>query len=70
MQFIFYLKMAKTAKTRNFLDITLSFDDSKLMFPVSDQVLDKSDVQFQKKMPENLIFEQEWPNFGPKKGPK
>ena len=23
-----------------------------------------------KKMCENLIFEQKWPNFGPKKGPK
>ena len=62
--------MAKTAKTRIFLDTTLPFDDSKQLSQVSDQVLDKSDVRIRKKMTENLIFEQKWPNFGPKKGPK
>ena len=47
MQCIFDPKMAKTAKTRNFPEITLPFDDSKQMSPVSDQVLDKSDVPFE-----------------------
>ena len=41
--------MAKTTKTRNFPDKTLPFDDSKQTSPVSDQVLDKSDVQFRRK---------------------
>ena len=45
----FYAKMAKTAKTRNFPDTTLPFDDSKQLSPVSDQVLDKSDLQFRRK---------------------
>ena len=62
--------MAKTAKTRIFPDTTMPFDDSKQLSPVSDQVLNKSDERFRKKMSENLIFEQKWPNFGPKKGPK
>ena len=51
MQCIFDTKMAKTAKTRIFPDTTLTFDDSKQLSPVSDQVLDKSDVQFRRKCP-------------------
>ena len=61
--------MAKTAKTRIFLDTRLPFDKSKQLSQVSDQVLDKSDVLF-KENDQKLIFEQKWPNFGPKKGPK
>ena len=64
MQCIFYPKMTKTAKPRIFPDKTLSFDDSKQLSPVSDQDLEKSDVQFSKKMSEILIFERKWPNFG------
>ena len=41
--------MAKMAKTRIFPDTTLPFDDSKELSPVSDQVLDKSDVQIRRK---------------------
>ena len=37
--------MAKTAKTRIFLDTTLPLNDSKQLSQVSDQVLDKSDVR-------------------------
>ena len=44
-------KMAKTAKTRIFLDTTLPFDDSKQLSQVSDQVIDKSDVRIQRKCP-------------------
>ena len=39
-QCIFDPKMTKTAKTRIFPDTTLPFDNSKQLFPVSDQVLD------------------------------
>ena len=63
----FYLKMAKTAKTRIFPDTTLPFDDPKHLSPDFDQVLDKSDERFQRKCPKNLIFEQKWPNFRPNK---
>ena len=45
MQCIFDPKMAKTTKTRIFLDTTLPFDDSKRLSQVSDQVLDKSDAR-------------------------
>ena len=65
--------MAKTAKTRTFPDPTLPFDDSKQLSPVSDQVLDKTDVRFQNvRTPvffsENgQIFDQKrvqkWPQF-------
>ena len=48
--------MAKTAKSRIFLDTTLAFDDSKQLSQVSDQVLDKSDVWIRRKMSKNLIF--------------
>ena len=44
-------KMAKTSKTRIFLDTTLPFDDSNQLSQVSDQVLDKSDVWIQRKCP-------------------
>ena len=44
-------KMAKMAKISNFPDTTLPFDDSKQLSPVSDQVLDKSDVWFRIKGP-------------------
>ena len=37
----FYPKMAKTAKTRIFLDTALPLNDSKQLPQVSDQVLDK-----------------------------
>ena len=47
----FYPKMAKTAKTRIFLDTTLTLYDSKQLSQVSDQVLDKSDVRIQRKCP-------------------
>ena len=69
MQCIFDPKMAKMAKTRIFPDTTLSFNDSKQLSPVSDQVLDKSDARIQRKCPETC-FGRKWPNFGPKKGPK
>ena len=39
----------KTAKARIFSDTTLPFDDPKQLSPDSDQVLDKSDVWFQRK---------------------
>ena len=41
----------KMAKTRVFPDTTLSFDDSKQLSTVSDQVLDKSEVLFGRKGP-------------------
>ena len=44
-------KMAKTAKTRIFLDTTLPLNDSKQLSQVSDHVLDKSDVRFRRKCP-------------------
>ena len=43
--------MAKTAKTRIFLDTTLPLNDSKQLSQVSDQVLDKSDVRIRRKCP-------------------
>ena len=48
MQCIFDPKMAKTAKTRIFLDTTLPLNDSKQLSQVSDQVLDKSDERIQR----------------------
>ena len=62
--------MAKTGETRIFLDKTLPLNDSKQLSQVFDQVMDKSDVRIRRKCQKNLIFEQKWPNFGPKKGPK
>ena len=62
--------MAKTTKTRIFLDTTLPFDDSKQLSQVSDQVLDKSDVRFRGKCPKNLTFEQKMAKFRTKKRPK
>ena len=67
-------KMAKTAKTRIFLDTTLPFDDSKQLSPVSDQVLDKSDVRIRRKCPKTWFLSkngqildqkrvQKWPRF-------
>ena len=50
-QCIFGPKMAKTAKTRIFPDTKLPLDDTKQLSPVSDQVLDKFDVQFRRKCP-------------------
>ena len=50
-QCIFDPKMAKTAKTRIFPDTTLPLDDKKQLSPVSDQVLDKSDVRIRRKCP-------------------
>ena len=41
----------KMAKTRIFPDTTLPLDDTKQLSPVSDQVLDKSDVRFRRKCP-------------------
>ena len=38
-----------TIITRIFLDTTLTFDDSKQLSQVSDQVLDKSDVRIRRK---------------------
>ena len=51
MQCIFDPKMAETAKKRIFQGTTMSFDDLKQLPPVSDQVLDKSDVRFRRKYP-------------------
>ena len=41
--------MAKTAKTRIFLDTTLPLNDSKQLSQISDQVLDKSDERIRRK---------------------
>ena len=51
MQCISDPKIAKTAKTRIFLDTTLPLNDSKQLSQVSDQVLDKSDVWIRRKCP-------------------
>ena len=70
----FYLKMAKTAKTSIYLDTTLPLNDSKQLSQVSDQVLDKSDVQFRRKWPKTWFLSengqildqkrvQKWPRF-------
>ena len=55
-QCIFDPTMAKTAETSIFLDTTLPFDDSKQLSPVSDQVLDKSDVRIQRKWPKTWFL--------------
>ena len=62
--------MAKTAKTRIFLDTTLPFDDSKHLSPVSDQVLDKSDVWFRRKCPKTWFLSENGQILDQKKGPK
>ena len=51
MQCIFDPKMVKMAKTTILPDTTLPFNDSGQLPPVFDQVLDKSDVWFQRKCP-------------------
>ena len=67
-------KWPKTAKTRIFPDTTLPFDDSKQLPTVSDQVLNKSDVRFQRKCPKTWFLSengqildqkrvQKWPRF-------
>ena len=48
--------MAKTAKTRIFLDTTLPFDDSKLLSQVSDQVLDKMMCGFEENVQKPDLF--------------
>ena len=50
--------MDKTVKTRIFSDTTLAINDSNQLSPVSDQVLDKSDVQIRKKRPKTLFFSE------------
>ena len=52
----FWPKMAKTAKTRIFPDTTLPLDDTKQLSPVSDQVLDKSDVRIRRKCPKTWFL--------------
>ena len=47
----FWTKMAKKAKTRIFPDTKLTLCDSKQLSPVSDKVLDKSDVPFRRECP-------------------
>ena len=54
----FYLKMAKTAKTRIFPDTTLPFNGSDQLSPVSDKVLDKSDVRFRRKCPKTWFLSE------------
>ena len=58
--------MAKTAKTRNFPDITLPLDDSKQMSPDSNQVLDKSDVRFRRKCPKTSFLSKNDQNLDQK----
>ena len=50
--------MAKTAKTRNFPDTTLPFDDSKQLSTVSEQVLDKSDERFWRNCPKTCFLNE------------
>ena len=52
----FLPKKAKKAKNRKFPDKKLPFDDSKQLSPVSVQVLDKSDVRFQRKCPKTWFL--------------
>ena len=49
---------------------TLPLNGLKQLFPVSDQILERSNVQFQRKPPKNLNFERKRPNFGQKRGPR
>ena len=72
IQCIFDPKKAKKAKNREFPDKTLPFNDSKQLSPVSDQVLDKSAVQFRIKWPKayfwsknGQISDQKGPKYGP-----
>ena len=62
--------MAKTSKTRIFLDTTLPFDDSKQLSQVSDQVLDKSDVRIRRKCPKTWFLSENGQILDQKKGPK
>ena len=48
------------AKTIIFLDTTPTLNDSKQLSKVSDQVLDKSDVQIQRKCLKTWFFGQKW----------
>ena len=52
----FYLKIPKTAKTRSSHDTTLQLNDSKQLFPVLEQVLDKSDVGIQENVQKPDFF--------------
>ena len=63
-------KTEKTVKTRIFSDTTLAFDDSNQLSPVSDQVLDKSDVRIRRKCPKKPYFSAKMAKFWTKKGPK
>ena len=51
-------KWTKRQKTRIFLDTTLAFDDSNQLSPVSDQVLDKSDVRIRRKCPNTRFLSE------------
>ena len=73
-QCIFEPKMDKTTKTRVFSDTTLAFDDWNLLSPVSDQVLEKSDVRIRRKCAKTWFLSkngqildqkrvQKWPRF-------
>ena len=66
----FWPETTNTAKTRSFPDTTLPFDDPKQLSPDSDQVLDKSDVRFQRKCPKTWFFLAKMAKFWTKKGSK
>ena len=51
--------LPKNDQNKNFPDTTLLIKDSKQLFPYSDQVLNKSDVQFRRKL---AIFGQNLEN--------
>ena len=51
--------LPKNDQNKNFPDTTLLINDSKQLFPYSDQVLNKSDVQFRRKL---AIFGQNLEN--------
>ena len=57
-------KMVKAGKTRIFPDTTLPFDDSKQLFQVSDQVLDKSDMRIWRKCPKTYFLAKNLAVFG------
>ena len=63
----FWPKNGQNGQKRNFHDTTLPFNDSKQLSPVSDQVLDKSDVRIRRKCAKTWFFGQKWqklPVFG------
>ena len=62
--------MAKTAKTRIFLDTKLPLDDTKQLSPVSGQVLDKSDVRIRRKSAKTWFLSNNGQILDQKKGKK